>query len=70
VRLDAARSASGSGLGLSLVAVVAQLHGAELTLGDAGPGLVVSLDLRRTTRARIPEHEGSAMGLFRIRLEP
>jgi signal transduction histidine kinase len=51
VRLDSARSTPGSGLGLSLVAAVAQLHGAELTLGDAGPGLVVSLDLSRTPRA-------------------
>jgi signal transduction histidine kinase len=51
VRLDAARSKPGSGLGLSLVAAVARLHGAGLTLADAGPGLVVSLDLRRTTQA-------------------
>lgn len=42
-RLDAARSTPGSGLGLSLVAAVARLHGAGLTLGDAMPGLVVGL---------------------------
>ena len=44
VRLDTARSTPGSGLGLSLVAAVARLHGAGLMLGDAGPGLVVSLE--------------------------
>ena len=44
VRLDAARSSPGSGLGLSLVAAVADLHGMTLTLGDADPGLRVQLD--------------------------
>ena len=44
VRLDAARSTTGSGLGLSLVDAVARLHNAALTLGDAGPGLVVCLE--------------------------
>jgi signal transduction histidine kinase len=47
VRLDAARSTPGSGLGLSLVAAVARLHGATLTLGDAFPGLTVTLDFPR-----------------------
>lgn len=44
VRLDAARSTPGSGLGLSLVAAVADLHDAALTLDDATPGLHVQLD--------------------------
>ncbi len=43
VRLDEARKFPGSGLGLSLVAAVTKLHGARLTLDDAGPGLRVSL---------------------------
>jgi signal transduction histidine kinase len=43
VRLDSARNVPGSGLGLSLVAAVTKLHGANLVLGDAGPGLKVSL---------------------------
>ncbi len=43
VRLDEARNLPGSGLGLSLVAAVAKLHGARLILGDAHPGLRVSL---------------------------
>ncbi len=39
VRLDAARKSPGSGLGLSLVAAVAKLHGAFLKLHDNLPGL-------------------------------
>jgi signal transduction histidine kinase len=45
VRLDATRSTPGNGLGLSLVAAVAKLHGAELELGDNQPGLKVRLEL-------------------------
>ncbi len=43
VRLDEARNVPGSGLGLSLVAAVAKLHGARLILDDAQPGLKVTL---------------------------
>jgi signal transduction histidine kinase len=39
VRLDASRSAPGTGLGLSLVAAVARLHEARLVLEDNKPGL-------------------------------
>jgi signal transduction histidine kinase len=38
-RLDASRSTAGSGLGLALVAAIAELHGAELRLCDNDPGL-------------------------------
>ncbi|WP_188794144.1 sensor histidine kinase [Dyella nitratireducens] len=44
VRLDAARSTPGTGLGLALVAAVADLHNIVLKLGDAEPGLRVQLD--------------------------
>jgi signal transduction histidine kinase len=44
-RLDAARSASGAGLGLSLAASIARLHGGTLTLSDNQPGLKVTIDL-------------------------
>jgi signal transduction histidine kinase len=44
VRLDTSRSTPGSGLGLALVSAVADLHGIELSLGDARPGLVVELN--------------------------
>lgn len=46
-RLDEARSGTGAGLGLSLAAAVARLHGGTLSLGDAAPGLAVTLNLRR-----------------------
>ncbi|MGD9502118.1 MAG: sensor histidine kinase [Methyloceanibacter sp.] len=45
VRLEASRSEPGSGLGLSLVAAVARLHGGCLRLEDNGPGLRVVLAL-------------------------
>ena len=44
-RLDAARQAGGAGLGLSLVSTVAHLHGGQLTLEDAAPGLIAMLTL-------------------------
>ena len=44
VRLDPGRSRPGNGLGLSLVAAVAKLHGAELKLGNNHPGLRVVLE--------------------------
>jgi signal transduction histidine kinase len=46
---DSAGRAPGSGLGLSLAAAVARLHGAELSLGDNAPGLIVSCDLPSAT---------------------
>lgn len=45
VRLEASRTLPGSGLGLSLASAVATLHGGELRLGDASPGLVATLAL-------------------------
>jgi signal transduction histidine kinase len=49
VRLEKSRSRPGSGLGLSLVAAVARLHGGAVRLEDNDPGLKVVLSL--------PEHE-------------
>lgn len=40
-RLESSRHTKGNGLGLSLVAAVARIHGAELTLEDNRPGLKV-----------------------------
>jgi signal transduction histidine kinase len=42
-RLEDSRSTPGSGLGLSLVAAVAEFHDAVLELGDNNPGLMVCL---------------------------
>jgi len=44
-RLDAARTESGAGLGLSLASAVAHLHGGSLALEDNAPGLLVRLTL-------------------------
>ncbi len=46
-RPDAARSRDGGGvgLGLYLCKLVAQAHGGSLTVGDAGPGLLVTVTL-------------------------
>jgi signal transduction histidine kinase len=43
VRLEASRTQAGSGLGLSLASAVATLHGGDLRLGDAHPGLAATL---------------------------
>jgi signal transduction histidine kinase len=47
VRLEQSRSQPGAGLGLSLAAAVARLHGGELKLEDNAPGLKAILVLRR-----------------------
>ncbi|KQS01877.1 signal protein [Sphingomonas sp. Leaf357] len=44
-RLDSARTIPGAGLGLSLVAAVARLHGGRLELGDNAPGLIAAIVL-------------------------
>jgi signal transduction histidine kinase len=53
VRLEASRTLPGSGLGLSLAQAVATLHGGELRLGDAHPGLVATLVLPARTGERL-----------------
>jgi signal transduction histidine kinase len=45
-RCSTSRTAEGHGLGLSLVAAIAQLHGATLVLADANPGLCVAVAFR------------------------
>jgi signal transduction histidine kinase len=47
VRLDASRTTPGSGLGLSLAATLARMHGGTLRLEDNAPGLRVRVDLPR-----------------------
>jgi signal transduction histidine kinase len=47
VRLEESRSQPGSGLGLSLAAAIARLHGGELKLEDNHPGLKTVISLPR-----------------------
>ena len=42
-RAEAARSSPGSGLGLSLVAAIAELHGLDCLASDSHPGLRITL---------------------------
>ena len=46
-RLDPSRGGAGAGLGLALVAAIASLHSAELSIGDNAPGLTVSVRFPR-----------------------
>lgn len=59
-RLEQSRSQSGTGLGLSLVAAVARLHGGSVSLEDNAPGLrvVVSVPLA-TGKATVSGSGGS-----------
>jgi signal transduction histidine kinase len=51
VRLEESRTQPGSGLGLSLASAVATLHGGELRLDDAHPGLIATLAIPARTGA-------------------
>ncbi len=45
-RVDSARTTPGDGLGLSLVAAIADLHGAQIVACDNGPGLRIVFAIR------------------------
>jgi len=53
-RMDRARSQPGNGLGLAIVSAIATLHGGELRLENAEPGLRASILLRAAAPARGP----------------
>ena len=50
-RLEKSRHTPGSGLGLSLVAAVAKLHGLTLTFDSAYPGSCVTLEREQTEQS-------------------
>jgi signal transduction histidine kinase len=51
VRLEASRSTPGTGLGLTLVKAIADLHNARLQLSDNGPGLRVTISFAHPAAA-------------------
>jgi signal transduction histidine kinase len=51
VRLEASRSTPGTGLGLTLVKAIADLHNARLELSDNGPGLRVAITFAQPAAA-------------------
>ena len=53
-RLDSSRSQEGAGLGLTLVESIAHLHGGELKLADAGPGLRATIEIPEPAEERAP----------------
>jgi signal transduction histidine kinase len=57
-RLESSRNTVGYGLGLNLASAVAKLHGGQLVLKNAQPGLSGTIDLPRAAlRKSIAEHE-------------
>jgi signal transduction histidine kinase len=65
VRLESARSRPGFGLGLSLAAAVARLHGGALRLEDNAPGLRAVLELPMASS--LPEGEVETAQAVRVR---
>jgi signal transduction histidine kinase len=59
-RLEVSRNSPGNGLGLSLVAAVANLHGARIEMADNSPGLIIELHFPILEKAvlGIPESVG------------
>jgi signal transduction histidine kinase len=51
-RLEESRTTEGSGLGLSIVSAIAELHGAVITLSDNQPGLKILIEFNKTGKDR------------------
>lgn len=60
-RTEASRRTPGSGLGLTLVAAVARLHGMDLTISDAGPGCRVTVTRPEAAAAPTGTDPGDAV---------
>jgi signal transduction histidine kinase len=61
-RLERSRHSPGNGLGLSLVAAVANLHGARIVMADNAPGLLLELRFRDPQEADRGSSEQPAVG--------
>jgi signal transduction histidine kinase len=59
-RIERSRSTPGNGLGLSLVAVVARLHRAQIEMDDNGPGLSIRLRFPKAEDEANPESQLTA----------
>ena len=64
-RLERSRSSEGNGLGLSLVAAVASLHGGTIAMSDNAPGLRIALRFPPTP-AQDPAAPGHAAAAARL----
>ena len=64
VRLEKSRSQPGAGLGLSLVAAVARLHGGSVRLEDNAPGLRAILVLPRSGPGAMPAPSVTPTGAY------
>jgi signal transduction histidine kinase len=68
-RIDGAQRMQGSGLGMTLVAAVTDLHRAELKLSDRKPGLAVCIAFAQTTPSE-PANEISSTKEERVHPAP
>ncbi len=64
-RLEVSRNSPGNGLGLSLVAAVANLHGARVEMADNAPGLMIALHFQRAVPG-ITDRRGATIGIDRV----
>jgi signal transduction histidine kinase len=53
-RLEKSRTTRGSGLGLSLVAAIAELHNATVTMADNAPGVVAEISFNQNSSSSSP----------------
>ena len=58
-RLERSRRTPGNGLGLSLVAAVARLHGAQIETLDNAPGLTIRLGFPASARLGVEDAASS-----------
>ena len=63
VRLDPSRTTAGTGLGLSLVAAISQMHRGSIRLEDNAPGLRVVLSFPTATTVSSTDTVGASSGL-------